>query len=152
MKSANEAHIQLGTAALPRGTQLQPFIDSVYQWAATLSQSGANYPTALPLKVDKLENGFQISLLKRMGASGGFASAGDIQGIVEEVKEQAGARNVFFIRFYEGPASLTDRQVPPPKDATERLDSILSGLVDVQTIMQTMPNAIRAAVKLSANT
>ena len=37
-------------------------MDSIYQWAATLSQSGANYPTALPLKVDKLANGFQVTM------------------------------------------------------------------------------------------
>ena len=58
----------------------------------------------------------QISLLKRMGqpcGNGGFASAGDIQATVEEeaVEQQGGAgRSVFFIRFYEGPASLVDRR------------------------------------------
>ena len=42
--------------------EVPAFVDSIYQWAATLSQSGANYPTALPLKVDKLANGFQVTM------------------------------------------------------------------------------------------
>ena len=37
-----------------------------------------------------------------------------------------------------------------PLDADKRLDAVLSSLVDVQTIMQTMPNAIRAAVSASS--
>ena len=45
---------------LRSAVQVPAFVDSVYQWAATLSQSGANYPTALPLKVDKLGNGFSV--------------------------------------------------------------------------------------------
>lgn len=36
-----------------------------------------------------------------------------------------------------------------PSDPGRRLDVVLSGLVDVQIIMQTMPNAIRAAVSAS---
>ena len=36
-----------------------------------------------------------------------------------------------------------------PANDVQRLDAILSGLVDVQTIMQTMPNAIRAAVEVA---
>ena len=50
----------------------------------------------------------QISLLKSMSKpAGGFASAGDIQATVEAVDP---GRNVLFIRFYEGPASLVDRR------------------------------------------
>ena len=46
------------------------------------------------------------------------------------------------------PPPLPRRTDAPSNDA-QRLDAILSGLVDVQTIMQTMPNAIRAAVKVA---
>eukprot|EP00983_Pelagomonas_calceolata_P024319 765559-Pelagomonas_calceolata.AAC.2 len=35
------------------------------------------------------------------------------------------------------------------KDPAERLDAVLASLVDVPTIMQTMPNAIRKAVQIS---
>jgi hypothetical protein len=38
-----------------------------------------------------------------------------------------------------------------PLDASKRLDASLSALVDVQTIMQTMPNAIRSAVSRSSS-
>lgn len=36
-------------------------------------------------------------------------------------------------------------RTPAPSDPQERLDSILSTLVDVDTIMATMPEAIRKA-------
>jgi hypothetical protein len=32
----------------------------MYQWAATLTQNGANLPFALPLKADKVPSGFQV--------------------------------------------------------------------------------------------
>lgn len=35
------------------------FVENMYQWAATLTQSGANYPFVLPLKTDKYESGFK---------------------------------------------------------------------------------------------
>jgi hypothetical protein len=49
------------------GSSVPAFADSMYQWASTLTQSGANFPTALPLKVDKLETGFTV----RISALGG---------------------------------------------------------------------------------
>jgi hypothetical protein len=80
----------------------------MYQWAATMTQSGANYPFVLPLMVDKIPNGFQISMLKAMPKPvGGFSSAGDIQATVEGGDQN---KNVLFIRFYEGPASLANRR------------------------------------------
>lgn len=36
------------------------------------------------------------------------------------------------------------------KDPTERLDAVLAGLVDVPTLMTTMPRAIRKAVQVGA--
>lgn len=36
------------------------FAESMYQWAATLTQSGKNLPFALPLQTDKLPDGFQV--------------------------------------------------------------------------------------------
>ena len=38
------------------------FVDSLYQWAATLTSSGQNMPFALPIKADKLDKGFQASV------------------------------------------------------------------------------------------
>ena len=55
-----------------RSVEVPAFVDSIYQWAATLSQSGANYPTALPLKVDKLANGFQVMCGERLWAGWGW--------------------------------------------------------------------------------
>lgn len=36
------------------------FAKQMYQWAATLTQNGANLPFVSPLKADKLPNGFQV--------------------------------------------------------------------------------------------
>lgn len=33
---------------------------SRYNWAAGMTQSGANYPFILPLAVDKLDSGFKV--------------------------------------------------------------------------------------------
>ena len=52
--------LQLATAKLPRGLDVLAFTDSLYQWAATLTSSGRNMPFALPIKADKLKNGFQV--------------------------------------------------------------------------------------------
>jgi len=114
----------------------------MYQWAATLTQSGANYPFVLPLKADRLPTGFQISLLKR-GKDGGFDSAADLVGTVEDVSSVG---PVFFIRLFEGPVAQDDRRTPASGNDDERLDTLIRGLVDVDTIMSTLPNAIRNAV------
>lgn len=45
---------------------------------------------------------------------------------------------------------LFARSTPPPADTTERLDVVLGSLVDVDTIMSTMPGAIRNAVARSS--
>lgn len=37
-----------------------------------------------------------------------------------------------------------------PKDPGARLDAVIEGLVDVPTLMQTMPNAIRTAARVAA--
>jgi len=46
---------------LSRGLDTTGFINSLYQWASTLTSSGQNMPFALPIKADKLDNGFQVS-------------------------------------------------------------------------------------------
>eukprot|EP00195_Chlamydomonas_chlamydogama_P011389 CAMPEP_0202900724 /NCGR_PEP_ID=MMETSP1392-20130828/12002_1 /ASSEMBLY_ACC=CAM_ASM_000868 /TAXON_ID=225041 /ORGANISM="Chlamydomonas chlamydogama, Strain SAG 11-48b" /LENGTH=222 /DNA_ID=CAMNT_0049587165 /DNA_START=102 /DNA_END=770 /DNA_ORIENTATION=+ len=142
-RAPSDPHIQLGTAALPDSADANVFLEKMYQWAATMTQSGANYPFALPLKVDKLDTGFKISLLKKAG-KGSFESAAEIEGVVEAVET---GKRVFFVRFFEGPAAFVDRRTPPPTAAAERLDAVITGLIDVQTIMQTMPNALVSAAK-----
>lgn len=54
------------------------------QWAATLTQSGANLPFVAPLKADKLPTGFQISMLRRSDKTRSFGSIGDVVATVEE--------------------------------------------------------------------
>jgi len=75
-----------------------------------------------------------------------LASAGEIEATLEPVPQQG---QVLFVRFYEGPASTQARNERASKDPAERLDAVLASLVDVPTIMQTMPNAIRKAVQIS---
>lgn len=43
-----------------RACSVPVFVENLYQWAATLTQNGRNYPFALPLKIDKLDNGFVV--------------------------------------------------------------------------------------------
>lgn len=114
----------------------------MYQWSSTLTQSGANYPFILPVKADKYDSGFKLSLLKK-SAAGNFDSAGEIQGTVEEAP---GKGSVFMIRFFEGPTGLVDRRTAAPSDPQERVEVVLQSLVDVDTIMQTMPLALRQGV------
>lgn len=37
------------------------FAEYMYQWAATLTQSGANFPFILPVKADKYATGWKVS-------------------------------------------------------------------------------------------
>eukprot|EP00882_Tetradesmus_deserticola_P026787 GHRQ01029581.1.p2 GENE.GHRQ01029581.1~~GHRQ01029581.1.p2 ORF type:complete len:144 (+),score=41.48 GHRQ01029581.1:140-571(+) len=130
-----------------RGANEGRFADSMYQWAATMTQSGANFPFVLPIQVDKLQSppGFQMSLLRRSN-NGGFGSAGDIVGTVEDTP---GVGKVLMIRFYEGPTAQDSRITPPSTDPEERLEVVLKSMPDVDTLMATMPRAIRAAAAAS---
>ncbi|WIA19188.1 hypothetical protein OEZ85_003833 [Tetradesmus obliquus] len=147
VRTATEAHLQLATAKLPAAADVNRFAESMYQWAATMTQSGANFPFVLPIQVDKIQSppGFQMSLLRR-GKNGGFGSAGDIVGTVEDAP---GVGKVLMIRFYEGPTAQDSRITPPPTDPEERLEVVLKSMPDVDTLMATMPRAIRAAVAVS---
>ena len=54
---------------------------------------------------------------------------------------------MLFVRFFEGEGSFMDRQTPPNfRSDQERLKAALANLVDIPILMQTLPNAIRAAV------
>ncbi len=64
------AHLQLATARLPSDVDREAFCSSMFQWASTLIQNGRNLPFALPLKCDKLPDGFQV----------GSHAGGDEQG------------------------------------------------------------------------
>ncbi|KAF6253947.1 hypothetical protein COO60DRAFT_366141 [Scenedesmus sp. NREL 46B-D3] len=134
-RTAAEAHLQLATAKLPAAADGERFAASMYQWAATMTQ------------VDKLQSppGFQMSLLRR-GKNGGFGSAGDIVGTVEDAP---GVGKVLMIRFYEGPTAQDSRITPPPSDPEQRLEVVLASMPDVDTLMATMPRAIKAAAAAS---
>lgn len=120
----------------------------MYNWASTLTSSGANYPFALVVKADKLADdaGFQISLLNST-ADRRILSTADITSTVEPVD----GKNVLFVRLYEGPGALAGRRDAAPADPQKRLQVVLDSLVDVPTIMQTMPKAIRQAVQVASN-
>lgn len=63
------AHLQLATARLPADVDREAFCASMFQWASTLIQNGRNLPFALPLKCDKLPDGFQVGGKGRAGAT-----------------------------------------------------------------------------------
>lgn len=137
----SKEHIQLATARLPKSLDTIGFVNSLYQWAATLTSSGQNMPFALPIKADKLDKGFQMSLLRIK--EGQPMSVGDIVANVEQVDDKG---DVLFVRFFEGPASGIDRRGPPPSNPKERVQKNAEALIDIPIIMQTMKVAIQKAV------
>mmetsp|Transcript_18564 Transcript_18564/g.47564 ORF Transcript_18564/g.47564 Transcript_18564/m.47564 type:complete len:190 (+) Transcript_18564:148-717(+) len=142
---ASEPHLQLATAKIPSAVDTQEFQSGMYQWAATLTTSGQNMPFVLPMKTDKLEDGFVISMCN-LQDQGGLISVGDIQGTVEEV---AGVGNVFFVRFYLGDGCEADASIAAKTTSDEKLKLAVQKLVDVDTIMNTMPNAIKNTCKMA---
>lgn len=52
-----------------RSADVTLFADSLYQWAATMTQSGSNFPFALPLLADKLPTGFQVCAVSALHAA-----------------------------------------------------------------------------------
>ena len=61
---AQRAELTYAATMCRRSTDVGQFVDTLYQWAATLTSSGQNLPFALPQRVDKLSkpsNGFLVS-------------------------------------------------------------------------------------------
>lgn len=58
--AADAASLQLATAKLPEGVNKEVFCQQLYQFAATLTTNGRNLPFALPLKTDRIPDGFQV--------------------------------------------------------------------------------------------
>lgn len=120
--------VQLGTAKLPKDIDVQVFSSTMFQWATTLTTSGQNMPFVLPQKVDKTKTGFEMDFLKSNPKDpGSFVSVGTIEAKVEEIEDGA---KILFLRGYG------DVRIPKK-------------LVDVPIVMQTMPNAIKRAIKVS---
>ena len=119
--------VQLGTAKLPKDIDVQVFSSTMFQWATTLTTSGQNMPFVLPQKVDKTKTGFEMDFLKSNPKDpGSFVSVGTIEAKVEEIEDA----KILFLRGYG------DVRIPKK-------------LVDVPIVMQTMPNAIKRAIKVS---
>eukprot|EP00192_Tetraselmis_astigmatica_P020552 CAMPEP_0117668586 /NCGR_PEP_ID=MMETSP0804-20121206/11636_1 /TAXON_ID=1074897 /ORGANISM="Tetraselmis astigmatica, Strain CCMP880" /LENGTH=185 /DNA_ID=CAMNT_0005476503 /DNA_START=84 /DNA_END=641 /DNA_ORIENTATION=+ len=140
----SEPHLQLATAKLPGAVNKEDFVSNMYQWAATLTTSGQNMPFVLPLKTDRVDAGFQISMCAMKDQA--LASVGDLVGTVEEVQDVG---NVYFVRFYMGVAAAEDPSILSISDDQKRLESTLERLIDANTIMQTMPNAIKNCAKMA---
>ncbi len=120
--------VQLGTAKLPKDIDVHVFSSTMFQWATTLTTSGQNMPFVLPQKVDKTKTGFEMDFLKSNPKDpGSFVSVGTIEAKVEEIEDGA---KILFLRGYG------DVRIPKK-------------LVDVPIVMQTMPNAIKRAIKVS---
>jgi hypothetical protein len=89
----------------------------------------------------------QISLL-RVADRGSVRSVADVVGRVEA---DGSAGNVFVVRLFEAEGSpmILSKEMQASSDTQRRLKMLLAACVDVPTIMQTMPNAIRNAVVMS---
>jgi len=59
--------------------------------------------------------------------------------------------NVVFVRFYEAEGSGMDRRTPPSTDEYKRLKAAADACADIPTIMASLPDAIKNAVKQSRN-
>ncbi len=58
-----QVHTPVPPPAAPRSSvDADRISEYLYQWASTLTQSGANFPFALPLKADKEERGFKVGV------------------------------------------------------------------------------------------
>lgn len=117
---------QLGTARLPANVDEETVKDALYQWASTLT-TDANLPFALPQRVDRTPEGFDMAFLMSDGASPGeFAPVGAISASVEDAPD--GDARVLMIRGF---GNVMD-------------------LVDTPVVMNSMPGAIRRAVAMAS--
>eukprot|EP00899_Mesostigma_viride_P020188 jgi/Mesvir1/28170/Mv04730-RA.1 len=57
----------IGRAQIPASVNLDGFKRQMFNWANTLTSSGQNLPLALPLKVDRTPDGFNIGLMRMNG-------------------------------------------------------------------------------------
>lgn len=122
------------------------FLTALYNHVSTLTSNGRNLPMVLPLRVDRLPcGGFQIGLLRR-GDGGGFDSAVEIVGAVEAVE---GVGRVLFMRMFEGPHAFAGREYKGKQTDDDRLEAVIKGHPDVDTIMGTMVPAIRTAAAVA---
>lgn len=64
-----QAQRETSLRVLNRGLDVTGFLNSLYQWAATLTSSGQNMPFALPIKADKVDQGFQVRTYQPAAAS-----------------------------------------------------------------------------------
>ena len=124
--------VQLGTAKLPADINVETFSSSLFQWATTLTTSGQNMPFALPQRVDRLPTGFSMAFLVSDpdGEPGTFVSCGEIIATVQDHPLQEGNR----VLIINGTGKVMDKGV----------------LIDVDTVMQTFPNAIRNAIAMAS--
>ena len=118
--------LQLGTARLPANIDEEIVKDALYQWASTLT-TDANLPFALPQRVDRTPEGFDMAFLMSDGAAPGeFAPVGAISASVEDAPD--GDARVLMIRGF---GNVMD-------------------LVDTPVVMNSMPGAIRRAVTMAS--
>lgn len=117
---------QLGTARLPANIDEEIVKDALYQWASTLT-TDANLPFALPQRVDRTPEGFDMAFLMSDGAAPGeFNAVGAISASVEDAPD--GDARVLMIRGF---GNVMD-------------------LVDTPVVMNSMPGAIRRAVTMAS--
>lgn len=133
--------LQLATAKLPKDVDVATFQSKLYQWANALTTNSTNLPLALPLRIDSVNKGFQMSML-RIRDDNRPTSVANITVTVE--KEDAG--NILFVRLREGEGS--DMVLPKrgTSGGTSYLKALAASLVDVSKIVNSMPPAIKLAV------
>ena len=145
--------LQLATARLPAKADRALFAKTLFNWSASITQSGRNMPLSLPLRVDRGGDGETVtmSLLRVLGEAGSPpVSVADLVLSIEE--DPAAPNGVLMVRLFEGPGAAAARApgAKVPGDARERIEKVLlPSLPDVDVIMTTMKNAIGVAAQVS---
>ena len=136
---------QLGTARLPADTNLDAFAASLYQWASSLTLTGANLPFALAQRVDRLPTGFSVRPTRRLACSNCRAYACHARQLAFLQRDAAGKlTSVATIT-----AAVEQVDGAPMCVISGEPAAVLDTLVDVPLVMESMPSALRRAVATS---
>lgn len=120
---------QLGTALLPHQCDEKAFCSSLNQYLSNLTSAGQNLPFVYAIRCDLVLDGLGIDIGIVRATDGNIFTEASVQCRIEDDASQSNRRRLFI------------RGVPNYSDP--------SNLLDVQYLMQAMPDGIRRAATSS---
>eukprot|EP00898_Chlorokybus_atmophyticus_P003874 jgi/Chlat1/4488/Chrsp29S04425 len=120
--SEEEESKVIGRAEIPKDVIPEVFNQKMWQWASTLTSSGKNLPLSLALKVDRLDDGVQLTLL-------GTSKKGDILPVVDIIA-RLDENNLYVVKQRQGP--LRDVMVDVPLLMNSMKEAIIFSVRDSQ--------------------